>query len=67
MMKKVGMQQNDINNILKDSELEDFDNSNFMLWKSRLQEELPSFWESMQDSKNGYNQDCIVSKSVKLS
>ena len=65
MMKKYGMQENICKNILEDNN-GDIDSSTFLLWKSELQKELPSFWESMQGSKNNYNQD-IISKIEKLS
>ena len=66
IMKKYGMQENICKDILEESNIGDIDNSTFLVWKSELQKELPSFWESMQGSKNNYNQD-IISKIEKLS
>jgi len=66
MMKKYGMQENICKDILEDINIGDIDSSTFLLWKSELQKELPYFWESMQGSKNNYNQD-IISKMEKLS
>ena len=65
-MKKYGMQEISCKDNLEDSNIGDIDNSTFLVWKSELQKELPSFWESMQGSKNNYNQD-IISKIEKLS
>ncbi len=65
-MKKYGMQEISCNDNLEDSNIGDIDNSTFLVWKSELQKELPSFWESMQGSKNNYNQD-IISKIEKIS
>ena len=52
------------NDILENSNSGDIDNSTFLLWKSELQKELPSFWESMQDLKNNYNQDDIINTEI---
>ena len=60
------MQEISCKDNLEDSNIGDIDNSTFLVWKSELQKELPSFWESMQGSKNNYNQD-IISKIEKLS
>ena len=60
MIKKFGMHQRVITNILKE---DDFDNSTFQLWKSELQKELPNFWESFDDLNNDYNQDIISKKN----
>lgn len=60
------MQEISCNDNLEDSNIGDIDNSTFLVWKSELQKELPSFWESMQGSKNNYNQD-IISKIEKIS
>lgn len=67
MMKKYGMQQSICNYIVMDSDVGNIDNSTFLLWKSELQKELPSFWESMQGTKNNYNQDNIIRKTEVLS
>jgi len=66
MIKKYGMNKNICNDILEDSSMGEIDNSTFMLWKSELQKELPFFWESIESSKNNYNQD-IISKNEILS
>ena len=60
------MDKNICNDILEDSSMGEIDNSTFMLWKSELQKELPFFWESIESSKNNYNQD-IISKNEILS
>ena len=36
-----------IQNLNKDKINEDIDESTFIMWKSELQKELPSFWEIM--------------------
>jgi len=63
-MKKYGMHKEICNDILENSNSGDIDNSTFLLWKSELQKELPSFWESMQDLKNSYNQDDIINTEI---
>jgi hypothetical protein len=63
MIKKFGMHQRVITNILKEDDLDYFDNSAFQLWKSELQKELPNFWESFDDLNNDYNQDIISKKN----
>jgi len=45
----------------------DINESKFLMWKSELQKGLPSFWESMKGSNNGYNKEDIVSKIETLS
>jgi len=66
LIKKYGMNKNICNDILEDRSMGEIDNSTFMLWKSELQKELPFFWESIESSKNNYNQD-IISKNEILS
>jgi hypothetical protein len=66
MIKKYGMNKNICNDILEDSSMGEIDNSTFMLWKSELQKELPLFWQSIECSKNNYDQD-IISKNDILS
>ena len=63
-MRKYGMHKDICNDILETSNSCDIDNSTFLLWKSELQKELPSFWESMQDLKNNYNQDDIIDTKI---
>ena len=67
MMKKYGMHHSICNDIVMDSDVGNIDNSTFLLWKSELQKELPSFWESIQGTKNNYNQDNIIRKTEVLS
>ena len=44
MIENNGMQ---INNNSQNKFNEDIDESTFILWKSELQKELPSFWETL--------------------
>jgi len=49
LRKNEGMQQyNNTNNIIESMRIGNLDESTFSLWKSELQKELPSFWESMK-------------------
>lgn len=63
MIKKFGMENRVCTDISDDNDLDDFDSSVFLLWKTELQKELPTFWESFHDVKNGYNQDIILGKT----
>jgi len=48
MMRKNGMQQHNCEDILRNiNRKNDIDDSTFFMWKSELQKELPSFWESI--------------------
>ena len=39
---------NNVQNLNKDKINREIDESTFIMWKSELQKELPSFWESMK-------------------
>jgi hypothetical protein len=48
MMRKNGMQQYNCEDILRNiNRKNDIDDSTFFMWKSELQKELSSFWESI--------------------
>ena len=66
MIKKFGMHKTIFNDILEDSDIGIIDESSFITWKRELLKELPSFWDSINELKNDYDQDDIVSHSKVL-
>lgn len=66
MIKKFGIHKDICNDISEENTDGKFDESEFINWKKELLKELPSFWESMNELKNDYDQDCIVINSQVL-